>query len=112
MATNSSNTSADDPEPQVGSFVPGADQDAAADLIRSKVSRIYSEEPAPEQELAQSNSSQIRSKHQEFMYKLGTSGKDLATIQTEWHDYYQKLPAKEKHQVWQEFYSSPPLLTS
>jgi sortase A len=113
MATNASHTSAssDDPEPRVGSFMPDPDQKAAADLIREKVSRIYAEEPASEQELAQSTHSRSRSKHQEFMYKLGTSGKDLAAIQTQWHDYYQGLPAKEKHQVWQEFYASQPLLT-
>jgi sortase A len=45
------------------------------------------------------------------MYDLGTSGKDLATIQTEWHDYYQGLPADQKHQVWQEFYASQSVLT-
>ena len=111
MATNPSHTSDDDPEPRVGSFVPGTDQDAAADLIRAKVSRIYAEEPAPEEELARSTSAGSRSKHQEFMYKLGASGKDLAAIQTEWHDYYQGLTPDEKHQVWQEFYASQPLLT-
>lgn len=95
----------------MGSFKPGADQDAAADLIREKVSRIYAEEPAVDQELAQSNNGGSRSKHQEFMYKLGASGKDLAAIQTEWHGYYQGLSPDEKHQVWQEFYASQPLLT-
>jgi LPXTG-site transpeptidase (sortase) family protein len=40
------------------------------------------------------------------MHTLSTSGKDLATIQTEWHNYYIGLPDDEKHQVWQEFYAS------
>lgn len=44
------------------------------------------------------------------MYELSTSGKNLATVQTEWHKYYQDLPDDEKHQVWQEFYSSQSLL--
>lgn len=89
------------------------DNDVAADLVRQKVARVYADAPAALDELAESQSEKTpRSKHQQFMYDLGTSGKDLATIQTEWHDYYQKLAAKEKHQVWQEFYSSQPLLTS
>lgn len=45
------------------------------------------------------------------MYDLSTSGKDLAAIQTAWHQYYQSLPDDEKHQVWQEFYSSQSLIT-
>lgn len=89
-----------------------AETQAAANLIRQKVARIYEEEPDAEQELTESEAAEHRSKHQTFMYQLGTSGKDLATIQTEWHDYYQSLPAAEKHHVWQEFYASQPLLTS
>jgi sortase A len=83
----------------------------AADVIRDKVSRIYSEEPDASKELEESEESSHRSKHQKFMYELSTSGKDLVTIQTEWHNYYQKLPPKEKHQVWQEFYASQPSAT-
>jgi sortase A len=89
------------------------DDDAAAALIRQKVARVYDEEPSALDQLAESRTEDrpARSKHQQFMYELGTSGKDLASIQTEWHDYYQGLPAKEKHRVWQEFYASQPLLT-
>jgi sortase A len=112
MATkHSHSTSDEDLIPQVGSFTPGGGRSSAADLVRAKVSRIYDEAPAAEQELAEAANTP-RSKHQQFMYELGTSGKDLATVQTEWHDYYQKLPAAEKHQVWQEFYASQPLLTT
>ena len=89
-----------------------ADARAATDLIRQKVARLYAEEPDAVQELTESESADQRSRHQQFMYQLGTSGKDLATIQTEWHDYYQGLSAAEKHHVWQEFYASQPLLTS
>ena len=99
MATNPLNQSAND------------DSRAAADLIRQKVSRIYAEEPDAEQELAEAEDESGRSKHQQFMYDLGTSGKDLATIQTEWHDYYQGLPADQKHLVWQEFYASQSAMT-
>ncbi|MDB5185310.1 MAG: hypothetical protein JWN38_1118 [Candidatus Saccharibacteria bacterium] len=78
----------------------------AADLIRDKVARIYAGEPDAGQELAEAEAQPHRSKHQQFMHQLSTSGKDLATIQTEWHQYYISLPDDEKHQVWQEFYSS------
>jgi len=84
---------------------PQGDQ-SAADLIRDKVARLYSEEPDATKEIAEATAAPHRSKHQEFMYKLGASGKDLAAVQTEWHQYYEGLPAKEKHQVWQEFYAS------
>jgi sortase A len=88
-----------------------SDARAAADLVRQKVARAYADEPSSQQELAAAENAPMRSKHQQFMYDLGTSGKDLATIQTEWHDYYQSLPAKEKHQVWHEFYASQSSVT-
>jgi LPXTG-site transpeptidase (sortase) family protein len=78
----------------------------AANLIREKVSRLYASEPNAQQEFAETTETKQLSVHQQFMYTLGTSGKDLATIQTEWHNYYQRLPDHEKHTVWQEFYSS------
>jgi LPXTG-site transpeptidase (sortase) family protein len=83
----------------------------AIDLIRDKLARAYSSEPDANDEMDEATQSQDRSKHQQFMYELGVSGKDLATIQTEWHNYYQKLPDNEKHQVWQEFYASQSKLT-
>lgn len=85
--------------------------DTAADVIRDKLDRIYDEEPSAFQELDEAEHVERRSKHQAFMYKLGNSGKDLATIQTEWHNYYQGLPAHEKHAVWQEFYASQSAMT-
>lgn len=85
----------------------------ASDVIREKLNRIYAEEPDATQELSEAAAkSSGRTKHQEFMYNLGTSGKDLATIQTEWHAYYESLPSKEKHAVWQEFYDSQSALTN
>ncbi len=78
----------------------------AVDIIRAKVDRVYSEEPEIRQELVQAKVVRYRSRHQQFMYELSGSGKDLAAIQTEWHNYYQSLPAVEKHKVWQEFYES------
>jgi sortase A len=84
---------------------------SAAELIRQKVADVYGDEPNAAKELNEANHLQRRSKHQQFMYELGASGKDLATIQTEWHNYYQGLPAAEKHKVWEEFYSSQSAIT-
>lgn len=78
----------------------------AANLIRQKVAQIYAAEPNASTEAAEVQRTTVRSKHQQFMYDLSTSGKDLATIQTEWHNYYIDLPSAEKHQVWREFYES------
>lgn len=82
-----------------------------ADIIRQKVARMYEDEPNASQELTESQQAPHRSKHQQFMYDLSMSGKDLAAIQTEWHRYYQSLPPKEQHEVWQEFYDSQSLLS-
>lgn len=89
---------------------PAKGEDEAARLIRDKLERIYDGEPNALSELSEAKNSSHRSKHQQFMYELSTSGKNLATVQTEWHKYYQDLPDDEKHQVWQEFYSSQSLL--
>jgi LPXTG-site transpeptidase (sortase) family protein len=78
----------------------------AANLIREKLVRIYADEPDPLREANEAEAATKRSKHQQFMYNLSTSGKDLATIQTEWHNYYVALSDEEKHQVWEEFYAS------
>lgn len=78
----------------------------AANLIREKLNRIYAEEPDPMQEASESEAVPLRSKHQQFMHDLTHSGKDLATIQTEWHNYYINLPDIERRQVWEEFYAS------
>jgi LPXTG-site transpeptidase (sortase) family protein len=109
MATN--NTTA--PETPAGDTPSARPPDAqtAADLIREKVSRIYNQEPSAVSELAEATSVKHRSAHQEFMHQLSTSGKDLATIQTEWHNYYQGLPDDQKHQVWHEFYASQSVVT-
>jgi LPXTG-site transpeptidase (sortase) family protein len=78
----------------------------AANLIRDKVARIYADEPDAAEEEIEADRETHRSKHQQFMHELSTSGKDLATVQTEWHNYYVNLSDQEKHQVWQEFYDS------
>ncbi|HVX57848.1 MAG TPA: class E sortase [Candidatus Saccharimonadales bacterium] len=102
------------PNSQGGGAPEAADEvDHASELIRQKLNRIYAEEPEATHELAEAaaRAGNGRSKHQQFMYDLGTSGKDLATIQTEWHQYYESLPDKEKHAVWHEFYASQSALT-
>ena len=80
----------------------------AADLIREKLNRLYVDEPSAKEEAAEvaDEPPKERSKHQQFMYDLSTSGKSLAQIQTEWHNYYVNLPDHEKHEVWQEFYAA------
>jgi sortase A len=78
----------------------------AADLIRKKLNELYADEPSAKEEMKEAEGAKQRSKHQEFMHKLSHSGKSLADIQTEWHAYYTALPDDEKHQVWQEFYST------
>lgn len=91
------------------SSTPNQDQnpDPAINIIRSKIAALYQDEPNAKEEISEDK--QVhghRSKHQEYMHKLSTSGKSLAEIQTAWHNYYVNLPDSEKHQVWQEFYEA------
>ena len=79
---------------------------AAADLIRSKLNSLYADEPKAKEEIAEVDAVKHRTKHQQFMYDLSHSGKSLAEIQTQWHQYYVALPNSEKHEVWQEFYAA------
>lgn len=98
-------------------------KEAAANLVRSKLDALYDSENEPEisddikeirrnseekSQLEQSQASHKKpakpSKHQKYLDELAKSGRSLAEIQKAWHDYYQKLPDKEKHAVWQEFY--------
>lgn len=88
----------------------GKDANAAADLLRRKIDTLHeqdeAQEPAAkdEQTMANTTPKAKRSKHQDYMHSLSTSGKSLAEIQAAWHSYYQSLPDHEKHEVWQEFY--------
>ncbi len=118
MATNTfdphgnDDLSAKDAGPGFGGDDGRADNNSASDVIREKLKNIYAEEPEATHELEEAAAKPSgRSKHQQFMYELGTSGKDLATIQTEWHKYYESLPDSDKHKVWREFYDSQSALT-
>ena len=113
MASNTPHNTKDDNQPVASTEheVGSTNSNNAVDFIRDKVDRIYSGEPNVSEEIIESKLIQQRSKHQQFMYDLSASGKDLATIQTEWHTYYQNLNANDKHQVWQEFYASQSQLT-
>jgi len=82
------------------------DATPAVDLIRSKLNRLFDTEPDAELEAVEAQAVKERSKHQEYMYQLTTSGKSLADIQTQWHEYYTQLDNDEKHEVWQEFYKN------
>lgn len=79
----------------------------AAEVIRTKIQRLYEQEPSAQQEIsAISSGSGAYSKHQEFVMRLVDTGQPLADIQTAWHAYYASLPDNEKHEVWQEFYAN------
>ncbi len=85
------------------------DTNPAADMIRHKLDAIYADEPDAANEaldLEELEDDIKRSKHQQFLYDLTNSGKPLAEIQTDWHEYYNSLSDPEKHQVWQEFYAT------
>jgi sortase A len=98
-------------------------KEAAANLVRSKLSALYDSEKEPqisddikeirrnseEKKSAAAHAETLKktsqpSKHQKYLDELAKSGRSLAEIQQAWHNYYQKLPDKEKHDVWQEFY--------
>lgn len=84
---------------------PSRESSPAVEMIRSKLNKIYTKEPDATTEAAEAVATKTsRSKHQQFMYDLTSSGKSLAEIQTDWHNYYVALPNDEKHEVWQEFY--------
>ncbi len=86
---------------------PAKQEPAAAQLIRSKLEKLYATEPDPNEEAVEAyQAGAERSKHQQYMLNLTNSGKSLAEIQSAWHAYYTGLPDKEKHEVWQEFYSA------
>src|SRR5262249_27449746 len=72
------------------------------------VDAAYKNEPDAEDEFeeAEDTPKAKRSKHQEFIYNLTNSGRPLHEINTAWHEYYAGLTDSEKHEVWQEFYSS------
>jgi sortase A len=78
----------------------------ALHLIRQKLDNLYVKEPSAAQEEQEIEALGPQSKHQQFINQLMGSGKSLAEIQTAWHDYYQTLPDREKHIVWQEFYDN------
>lgn len=80
----------------------------AADLVRKKLASLYASEPDVVTEAIESVQTRPdqRSRHQKFMAELAASDKPFAQIQTEWHNYYVSLSDKEKHEVWNEFYSA------
>ncbi len=82
-------------------------KNSAADLIRRKLETIYASiEPNFKEEAKEAENNDKPSKHQAFINSLVHSGKDVATIQTEWHNYYLSLGEEDKKQVWKEFYES------
>lgn len=94
-----------DPILPIPNQTPPAD-DPAVNLIRGKLNELFEDEPSAKSEIDEISNSGAASKHQKFLDELTTSKKSIAEIQTAWHEYYQKLPDSEKHEVWQEFYSN------
>lgn len=85
----------------------GAEASAAVDVIRQKIANLYEiDEPSAqaEAEATEATPAIERSKHQAYMHELSSSGRSLEEIQAAWHNYYQNLSDKEKHEVWQEFH--------
>lgn len=105
MANNIQDDNNDSSLQKPGTIIP-APQNLAINLIRQKLDSLYTNEPDALAEEREVREEAHRSKHQQFMYELMTSGKDLAQIQTEWHLYYQSLDKEGKKQVWKEFYDS------
>lgn len=86
-----------------------SEQELAADLVRRKVEAAYGNEPDVSEEaqnLQALGSNLTPSRHQQFIEQLTASGKSLQEVQTAWHEYYAGLTDVEKHEVWQEFYST------
>lgn len=82
-------------------------EDPSVNIVRTKIDALYDKEPSAKQEIKEVEQADGHlTKHQKFMQDLSQSGKSLAEIQTEWHNYYTKLPDNEKHKVWQEFYAA------
>jgi sortase A len=94
------------PDPSNNGRVVDSSKDSALSLIRSKLNNIYSNEPDAKAEETKIIKQGAHSKHQKFMQDLMKSGKSLADIQVEWHNYYASLNDTEKHQVWNEFYQN------
>lgn len=94
--------------PEPASSAGASSSELAADLIRQKIAALYSDEPnaAEESQEAEATPAPARSKHQQFMHNLTSSGKSPAEVQAAWHAYYQGLSDTEKREVWQEFYGS------
>jgi len=83
-----------------------SEPELAANIARAKLAKLYQEEPDAKKEMAEVATTPHLSKHQRYMQSLSTSGKSLADIQTAWHEYYEGLSDKEKHEVWNEFYAA------
>jgi len=80
--------------------------DPSVNLIRGKLNELFEVEPSVANELDEISQVGAISKHQDYLQALTASGKNIAEVQTAWHEYYQKLPDQQKHEVWQEFYSN------
>jgi sortase A len=90
-------------------------QNAAVEIVRSKLRQLYVEEPDVHTEMSEISAEteqQIElSIHQKYLKDLQDSGRNPMQIQDEWHAYYARLPDDQKHDVWREFNQKKPLIT-
>ncbi|MEM6997901.1 MAG: sortase [Patescibacteria group bacterium] len=82
------------------------DRKNAVDMVRSKIDKLYANEPDAEEELKEALEPGKHSKHQLHLLKLHNSGLSMEEIQVQWHDYYASLNDVEKKEVWKEFYAN------
>jgi len=98
------------PDQKTNSATPGSQtNNPAADLIRQKVASLYEKEPPAGNEaldILELGPGLKKTRHQQFIEQLVSSGQPMVEIQTQWHNYYAGLPDAEKHAVWQEFYEA------
>lgn len=83
-------------------------EDAAVNLIRSRINTLFGDDPKTNVKAKPAEPktpTKPLSKHQRFMNELSESGRSLADIQTQWHNYYLNLSDDEKRSVWEEFYA-------
>ena len=66
-------------------------KEAAADLIRRKVSNLYDDEPGYSAEVEEiEEQPKHLTKHQKYVAELHSSGKSSTEIQKLWHEYYER----------------------
>ncbi len=89
------------------------EQNAAVDLIRTKIAGLFVEEPSvinEEREIVAEQQFHIPlSRHQQYLESLKQQGLPKAQIEAAWHAYYNQLDDDSKLEVWAEYNSKAQL---